>query len=63
MGHHTRERQLGIGGGGEVQTIRQVDALHHHGQLVKSIRAKTQHLEVQVHLGRSGDRDRAHRRG
>ena len=54
------EAELGISRVLEFETVRQIDALHHHGQLVKAIGAKPQNFQMQVHLGWSRHCDRAH---
>jgi hypothetical protein len=40
-----------IGAGADAQLIGQIEALHHHGQLVEAVGSQPQHLQVQVDLG------------
>ena len=51
------EAELSIGGVLKAQAIRQVDALHHHGQLVETVRPQPQDLKVQIDFGRGRHRD------
>ena len=56
----TTELDLGISPVAKGQTVRQVNALHDHRQLVKAIGTQAQNFQMKIHLGRCRHRDRAH---
>ena len=51
----TAQLNQAISAVGTVQLISEVDALHHHRQFMKPIRALTEHLKVEIDFGGSGD--------
>ncbi len=46
-----------IGGVLKAETVRQFDALHHHGQLMETVRPQPQDLQVQIDFGRGRHRN------